>query len=120
MAVIAAENIHVVIIDHTGMRVARTWALLLVKRVDLLPFSGLNAVFVEVINTIVSIVAAKNVDLASVDYCSMAVTWTGRGCTAIRVELTPSVSREIEAIKVVAAVRTVVSSKDVKVVVQGH
>ena len=74
VAVIASKHVHVVIVDHAGVRVARTRTLLWVKRVDLLPLSSLDAVFVEVIDSVVSVVAAKNVDLTRMDDCGVTVT----------------------------------------------
>ena len=119
VAIVATKYIHVVIIDDAGVRVARTWALLWVKRIDLLPLASLNTVFVEVINPVVSIIAAKNVDLARMHHCCVAIARTGRRGTTIRIELAPSVCREIEAVEVITTVGAIIATKYVEVVIQG-
>ena len=74
----------------------------------------------EVVDPIVSIVAAENVDAASVHHSGVPVPRRGWLRAPVGIELTPSVRGEVEAEKVIASVGSVVPSKDVKIVVNSH
>ena len=93
------------------------WALLWVERLELLPGSGRDVIFMEIIDAVISIVAAKDINTAAMYNCSVAIPGAGRLSTAVRVEFTPGVSREIETEEVVPSIRTIIASKDVEVVV---
>ena len=83
MAVIPAEHVHVVFIDDTGVGVARAGSLLRIQRLKLLPGARLDAISMEVIDSVVAIVAAEYVDAAAVDDCCVPVTWARRLRTAV-------------------------------------
>ena len=106
-----------ILIDDRGMRVTWAGALLGIERLELLPSSGLDTVFMEIINAVVSIVAAKDIDVTTMDNCSVAVPWARRLSTAVRIKFTPCVSGEIEAEEVVPPVRTIIAAEYVEVVV---
>ena len=98
-----------------------TWtgALLWIRRVKLLPILRLNVVPVEVIDTIITIVATEDEDTTTVNYSSVSVTWAGRLRTSICIELRPGVSGKIEAVEVIATVGAVVAAENIEVVVHG-
>ena len=83
MAVISTEHIHVVLIDDAGVRVARAGSLLRIQRLKLLPGARLDAISVEVIDSVVAVVAAEDVDAAAVNDGRVAVTWARRLRAAI-------------------------------------
>ena len=76
MAIIATKHVHVVLINYTGMRMTRAWSLLRIQRLKLLPCARLNAISVEVVNSVVAVVTTENVDASAVDYSCVAVTRT--------------------------------------------
>ena len=78
MAVISAEHVHVVFIDDAGVGVARARSLLRIQRLKLLPGARLDAISVEVIDSVVAVVAAEDVDAASMDDGCVPVTRAGR------------------------------------------
>ena len=78
MAVISTEHVHVVLIDDTGVGVARARSLLRIQRLKLLPGARLDAISVEVIDSVVAVVAAEDVDAASMDNGCVPVTRAGR------------------------------------------
>ena len=78
MAVISTEHVHVVLIDDTGVGVARARSLLRIQRLKLLPGACLDAISVEVIDSVVAVVAAEDVDAASMDDGCVPVTRAGR------------------------------------------
>ena len=78
MAVISTEYVHVVLIDDTGVGVARARSLLRIQRLKLLPGARLDAISVEVIDSVVAVVAAEDVDAASMDNGCVPVTRAGR------------------------------------------
>ena len=73
----------------------------------------------KVINTIVAIVASKNVYTAPMHHSCMAIAWAWWLRAAIRVQFAPIVRRKVEAKEVVPAICAIVAPKDVKIVVQG-
>ena len=77
MAVISAEHVHVVFIDDAGVGVARARSLLRIQRLKLLPGARLDAISVEVIDSVVAVVAAEDVDAASMDDGCVPVTRAG-------------------------------------------
>ena len=78
MAVISTEHVHVVLIDDTGVGVAWARSLLRVQRLKLLPGARLDAISVEVIDSVIAVVAAEDVDAASMDDGCVPVTRAGR------------------------------------------
>ena len=73
----------------------------------------------EVINPVIAIVTSKNVDTATMNNCSVAITRARRLRTAVLVEFAPGVGREVEAEEIVASVGAVIATKDVKIIVDG-
>ena len=78
MAVIPAEYVHVVFIDDAGVGVARARSLLRIQRLELLPGARLDAISMEVIDSVVAVVAAEDIDAASMDDGCVSVTRAGR------------------------------------------
>ena len=83
MAVIPAEHVHVVFIDDTRVGVARAGSLLRIQRLKLLPGACLDAISMEVIDSVVAVVAAEDVDAAAVDDCCVPITRARRLRTAV-------------------------------------
>ena len=83
MAVIPAEYVHVVLIDDTRVGVARAGSLLRIQWLQLLPGARLDAISMEVIDTVVAVVATEDVDAAAMDDGSVPVTWAWRLRTAV-------------------------------------
>ena len=83
MAVIPAEYVHVVLIDDTRVGVARAGSLLRIQWLQLLPGARLDAISMEVIDSVVAVVATKDVDAAAMDDGSVPVTWAWRLRTAV-------------------------------------
>ena len=83
MAVISAEHVHVVFIDDAGVGVARARSLLRIQRLELLPGARLDAISMEVIDSVVAVVAAEDVDAAAVDDSCVSVSWARRLRAAI-------------------------------------
>ena len=77
MAIISAKHVHVIFIDDTRVRVARAGSLLRIQWLELLPSTRLDAISVEVINSVVAIVATEDVDLAAMDNGRVPVTRAG-------------------------------------------
>lgn len=117
VAIVAAKDKHVVFVDDTRVRVSRAWSGILVNRLDLLPCVGLNAVLVEVVDTIISIVASKDVNAAAMDHGCVPIARRRGLLAAVLIDLTPRVRAEIEAEEVISPVRTIVAAKNVEVVI---
>ena len=83
MAVIPAEYVHVVLIDDTRVGVARAGSLLRIQWLQLLPGARLDAISMEVINSVVAVVATEDVNAAAMDDGSVPVTWAWRLRTAV-------------------------------------
>lgn len=117
MPIVAAKDVHVVLVDDARVRVARAGPLLGIQWLQLLPSARLDAVLVEVINSVVAIVATEDVDAATVNHSCVAVSGARRLRAAVRIELTPVVRRKVEAEKVVPAVGAIVAAENVEIVV---
>ena len=100
------------------MGVSRAGALLGIQWLKLLPGVRLDAISVEVINTVVAVVATKDIDAASVDHSGVSISRTRWLGTAICIQLTPGIGRKVEAEEVISAIRTIIAAKDVEVVIQ--
>ena len=83
MAVIPAEYVHVVLIDDTRVGVARAGSLLRIQWLQLLPGARLDAISMEVIDSVVAVVATEDVDAAAMDDGGVPVTWARRLRTAV-------------------------------------
>lgn len=95
---------------------ARTWACFGVNRLHQSPQAVLQAIPVEVINSVVAIVATENVDAVSIDDSRVSVTWGRRLRVCDGQDFCPKTVIEVELEKVVSAVRSVVSTKDVEII----
>ena len=73
----------------------------------------------EVINSIIAIVATENINAASVDNGSVAITRARRLRTSVRVELAPIICRKVEAEEVISAIGPIVPPEDIEVVIEG-
>ena len=73
----------------------------------------------EVIDSVVAVVATKDIDAASVDHSGVSISWTWWLGTAICIQLTPSIGRKVEAEEVIATIGSIVAAKDIEVVVKG-
>ena len=71
----------------------------------------------EVINSIVAVIATKDIDAAAVDHGSMAIPRTRWLGTAVCIQLTPGVGRKVEAEEVIAAISAIVATEYIEVVV---
>ena len=71
----------------------------------------------KVINSVVAVVATKDIDTAAVDHGSVAVSWTWWLGTAVSIQLTPRIGRKVEAEEVVTAIGAIVAAKNIEVVV---
>lgn len=119
MSVIAAEDVHVVLVDHCGMRVTGARPSLGIQRLHQVPRTVLDAVPVEVVDSVVAIVSTEDVDAAIMDNCGVPVPWRRRLGVAEWGELAPRIRLEIEAIEVITPVCTVVPTENVEVVLEG-
>ena len=117
MSVISAKDVHAVLENDTGMGVSWAGALLWIQWLKLLPGIRLDAVSMEVINSVVAVVATKDIDAASVDHGCVTISRTRRLGTAIFIQLTPGIGRKVEAEEVVAAIGAIVAAEDIEVVV---
>lgn len=120
VAVIATKHVHVFFVHNARVRVARARSLLRIGWFELLPGSRRDVVPVEIIYTIIAIVAAEDKNASTVHNCGMSVTWTGRLWATVGVKLRPGVRGEVELIEVVAAIGAVVATKYVKVIIDGN
>ena len=102
------------------MGVSWTGASLRVDGLHQTPLSSRNAVAMEVIDSVVAIIPAKNVDTPVVDNRCMAISrrWWLRA--ALGHDLDPVIRLEAELEEIIAPIRTVVASKDIKVVFHCH
>ena len=73
----------------------------------------------EVIYSVIAVVATKDIDAAAVDHSGMAIPRTRWLGTAICIQLTPGIGRKVEAEEVIATIGTIVAAKDIEVVVKG-
>ena len=96
---------------------ARAWSLLRIQRLQLLPSTRRDVISVEVIDSVVSVVAAKDINAASMYNSSVTISWTRWRCTPVLIKLTPCVCWEVEAEKVVATIGSIVSSKYVEIII---
>ena len=71
----------------------------------------------EVINTIIAVVATKDINASAVDHSCVTISRTWWLGTAVCIQLTPGIGRKVEAEEVITAVSTIVSTKDIEVVV---
>ena len=71
----------------------------------------------KVINSVVAVVATNDIDTASVDHGSVAVSWTWWLGTAVSIQLTPGIGRKVEAEEVVTAIGAIVAAENIEVVV---
>lgn len=119
MAVIAPENIQLVVINDSAVRVSGRWTRLGVG--DLLqgPATGVHIVFVKVIDSVEPIVAPKNIDGALVDHCGVSISGRWRRVVQ-REDFGPLQSFEVEFEEVVAPVSAVVAPENVEVVIKGN
>ena len=92
------------------------WASFWVEWLHQIPSTALNTEAMKIINSIVSIIATEDVNTSVVDDCSMPISWRGRLCISIRGELTPGISLEVKAIKIVTPVCPIVPTENVEVV----
>ena len=99
---------------------ARAWACLRVHRFHQTPFAGGDAVPVEIVNSVVAIISAKNVDAAVVDDRCMPVSWRRGLGSFLRDDFDPVVGLEAEFEKIIAPVGSVVPSENIKVVFERH
>ena len=74
VSIVATKDVHVILIDNTRVRMPRTRTLLRVKWLKLLPRARLNAIAMEVINTVITIVASEYIDAPSMDYSCVSIT----------------------------------------------
>ena len=119
MSVIAAEDVHVVLVDHCGMRVTGARPSLGIQRLHQVPRTVLDAVPVEVVDSVVAIVSTKDVDAAIMDNRGVPVPRRWRLGIAEWGKLAPRIRLEIEAIEVITPVCTVVPTENVEVVLEG-
>ena len=74
MAIVASKNVQLIIIDYGTVRVARTRPSLWITDFLKLPASCINAIPMEIIDAIESVVAAEDENLSIVDHGCVAVT----------------------------------------------
>ena len=117
MAIIAAKDIHVVFVDHRGVRMTRAWTLLGVDGLELLPCAELDVVAVEIVDSVVAVISTEDVNAATMDDSRVSIPRAGRLRAPIGIELTPRVRGEVKAVEVIAAIGPIVASENVKVVV---
>ena len=85
-----------------------------------IPGAALNAVSMKIIDSVVSIIAAKDVNTSIVDDCSMSISWRRWLCISIRGKLTPGISLEVKAIEIVTPVCPIVPTENVEIVLEGN
>ena len=71
----------------------------------------------EVIYSVIAVVASKDIDAAAVDHRGMAIPRTRWLGTAVSIQLTPGIGRKVEAEEVVAAIGAIIAAEDIEVVV---
>ncbi len=74
----------------------------------------------EVINSVIAVISAKNVDTSSMHDCRVSVTRARGLGAAIRVELTPRIRRKVEAEEVISTLSAIVATENVKIIVHGN
>jgi hypothetical protein len=92
------------------------WSSFGVYRFHQAPFSGGDAVSMEVVNSVVAIITSKDVYASVVHDCCVTVSggrWLRAAC---RNNFNPVVGLEVESEKVIAAISTVISPKYIEVV----
>ena len=119
VSIVSAKHVHAVLENDAGMGVSWAGALLGIQWLKLLPGVRLNAISMEVINTVIAVVATKDIDAASVDHSGVSISWTRWLGTAICIQLTPGIGRKVEAEEVIATIGSIVAAKDIEVVVKG-
>ena len=107
-----------VLVDYCWVWMSRTWTGLRVQRLHQIPSAILNAIPMEIVNSVVAIVSTKYVDASIMYDSSMTISRRWRLCIPIRWQLTPRVCLEIKAVKVITSVRTIVPTKNVEVVLK--
>jgi hypothetical protein len=119
MAVVAPEDIQLVVVNDSAVRMSGRWTSLGVN--DLLqgPATGIDIVFMKIIHSVEPIVAPKNIDGPLVDYCSVSVSRRWRR-VVYREDFGPLQSFKIEFEEIVSPVSSVVAPENVKVVVKGN
>lgn len=120
VAIVAAENEHISVVDHSGVGVTGTGSCFLVGGNDSGPLPFSDREFVEVVDAVESVIAREYVDVfvRVADGC-VPVTRGGR-LAAGRENLSPGIGAEIEAEEVVSSVRSIVSAEYVEHVLDGH
>ena len=71
----------------------------------------------EVINTIIAVVATKDINASAMDHSCVTISWTWWLGTAVCIQLTPGIGRKVEAEEVIATIGSIVAAKDIEVVV---
>ncbi len=71
----------------------------------------------EVIHSVIAVISTKNVDTSTMHDCRVSVTRAWWLRAAICIELTPSISRKVEAEEVISAISAIIAAKNVKIVV---
>lgn len=102
------------------MGVSWTGASLRVDGLHQTPLTSRDAVTMEVIDSVITIIPAKNIYAPVIDNCSMAVSrrwWLG---ATLRHDLDPIIRLEAKLEEVIAPIRTIVASKDIKVIFHCH
>lgn len=95
---------------------ARTWACFGVYRLHQSPEAVLQAVPVEIIDSIVAVVASEDVDAVSINDSRVSVTWGGGLRVCDWKDFCPETVVEVELEKVVPSICSVVAAKDVEVI----
>ena len=120
MSIVAAKDVHVIFIDDGRVRMTWAWSSFWVEWFHQIPSAALNTEAMKIIDSIVSIIATEDVNTSIVDDCSMSISWGRRLCISVRGKLTPGISLEVKAIKIVTPVCSIVPTENVEVVLEGN
>ena len=71
----------------------------------------------KIIHTVEAVIASENVDLAVVYHGNVSVTRTWR-CVVQRQNLGPLIRLEVKFEKVISAVRTIIATENVKIIIE--
>ena len=117
MTIVAPKHIHVIFKNHGWVWVSWAWTRLWILRLHQTPTVVLDAIAVEVVNSVIAIVPSKDIYWPVMDNCSVSIAgWWGLRAS-IGINLLPLIGRKVKAIEVVAAIGPVITTKDVEVVV---
>lgn len=80
------------------------------------PLTSGDTIPMKIIDSIVAVIASKNVNTPVVDHCGVPIPWRRRLGAALWNDLYPVVGLETKLEKIVSSVGSIIASEDIKIV----